>query len=383
MKISYAIESKEQLKLLDPDIDEVIIACKELSRFSHLNLEEASQLIIAAKDSGFEVFFDFDVLSTENEFDLLINEFLKLPSQHISAIRVQDLGIAEFLKNTTNLDLHLITETGNHNLVGLKTYESYFGKRVTRFIVSSELNYELLKAYSLELNTPLEILGFGRLLIFYTPRKLVSHYDRFEWINEQIEVSASSEESPHKGFPVLENKHGTFMYHIKELFLFDKMDLLKESGLYSVRVDLRHRGKEVFDFFVENIHLNLAGSELKKKVAPKSIRGYFLTNKSDVLFKKLKNSRIQRKDSHYLGEVIDASKDNYLAIELKGNTDLKVGDDITIYNPDGKIKDVRIEVLQDFSGNSLEQKKLGLVLTKYLSGVWVKAQLYQKSAQNF
>ncbi len=383
MRLSYAIENEEQLKLLNPKVDEVIIACKELSRFSHLNLEEASQLIKIAKDSGFNVFFDFDVLSTESDFKFLTNEFLKLPFQFITAIRVQDLGIAEFIKSTTDLDLHLITETGNHNLIGLKAYESYFGKRVTRFVVSSELNYELLKSYSQELNTPLEALGFGRLLIFYTPRKLVSHYDRFEWINEQIEVSASSEESPHKGFPVLENKHGTFMYHIKELFLFDKMDLLIESGLFSVRVDLRHRDGKLLELFVNNIKLGLTGPELKKKIAPKSIRGYFLTNKSDVLFKKLKNYRIQRKDSHYLGEVIDASKDNYLAIELKGSADLKVGDEITIYNPDGKIKDVRIEILKDFSGNSLEEKKMGLVLTKYLSGVWVKAQLYQKSAQNF
>lgn len=383
MKNLYAVEDRRLLDELNPELGEIVIACRELSRYSNLSLEDAIGLIEEAKARGFEVYFDFDILTTESSFDFVIRDFLTLPFELISAIRVQDLGLAEYIFRNSECDIHLITETGNHNLVGLKTYEKYFGSRLKRLVLSSELNWEVLKSYSQSLKSELEILGFGRLLIFYTPRKLVSHYDRFEWINEQIEVCASSEESPHKGFPVLENRHGTFMYHIKELFLFDRLNLIEDSGVDSVRIDLRHRGhagqKEFLDLVNDG---GLARADLKEQTAKKSIRGYFITNKSDVLFKKLKNSRIQRKDQNYLGEVIDSAKDNYMAIEVRGDSSINVGDEVSIFNPDGKVKQIKIESLEDISGNKLESKAEGLVLTKYQSGIWVKAQIYHKNAQD-
>ena len=43
---------------------------------------------------------------------------------------------------------------------------------------------------------------------------------------EFLEATGESEESPHKGFPLIENSHGTFMFHIKRLFLLEHLEHL-------------------------------------------------------------------------------------------------------------------------------------------------------------
>ena len=381
MKYIIALDNKENLDILDHELHQVVIGNRELSRNSKLSLSESIELIEMSHARNFEVFFDFDILATQEDFNSILEFFKELPLDKITAIRAQDLGVAYYVLNHSDCDLHLITETGNHNLEGLKAYEEYFGERLKRLVLSHELNWEVLKSYKKVLSTPLEILGFGRILIFYTPRKLVSHYDRFEWINDQIEVSASSEESPHKGFPVIENKHGTFMYHLKDLFLFDRRELILESDVDFVRIDVRHLKDINLARFLEEIE-SVDGKSLKAQYAPQSIRGYFITNKSDVLFKKLKNHRTQRKDDNYLGEVIDSLKGQYMAINLKGGLDLNIGDEVEIFNPDGKTKILQFKNLKDSSGKNIDKGSGGLVLTEYIGGIWVKAQIYKKSAQD-
>lgn len=375
------VENKSGIELLkDHKIDEVIIGCKELSRASKISLEQMLELISFGKSHGLKILLEFDILVSEQDFNRTIKIFEKIPLDQLEAVRVQDVGLAYYLLENTDVDLHLITETGNHNLVGLKKWEEIFKSKLKRLVLSNELSWEKVKYYQENLSTPIEILGAGRILLFYTPRKLVSIYDRFEWVDDIIEVSATSEESPHKGFPVLENQHGTFMYHMKELFLLDRPDLLEKSGANFIRLDFRHQPEKL------NTCLDLLASgapvgELKEKVAPKSIRGYFLTNKSDVLFKKLKNYRIQRKDNDYIGEVIDSQKGGYLAIDLK-NSSIGLGDTILIINPDGKEKELEIKTLRNTQGRDVSSKNSGLVLTEYVSGIWVKAQIYKKSAQD-
>lgn len=388
MKFVVTISHAAELKRLNPEEVEIVVNSRELSRSSTLDLKESIELIKESKDLGFNVYFDFDILSTEDSFSKAMENFKRLPLHLLSAIRVQDLGFAYEVFQHTKCGLHLITETGNHNLKGLLTYEDYFGDRLQRLVVSQELNWEKLKTYRESLKTPIEILGFGRILIFYTPRKLVSHQDRFDWIEEQVEVRATSEESPHKDFPVIENRHGTFMYHLKELFLLDRLDLIEASNVDFLRIDIRHRKDiDAAGFLKDFSSLKNFPKDLKSTYAPKSIRGYFQTNKSDVLFKRLKNHRTQRKDLNYIGEVIDASKGQYLALNLKGGQEISSGDLIEIFNPDGKTKVVTVDKLKDTKGEKVSNCSKGLVLTDYIGGVWVKAQIYkadiQKSAQDY
>ena len=100
------------------------------------------------------------------------------------------------------------------------------------------------------------------------------------------------------------------MFHIKHQFLLEHLGELE--FLDAARVDLRfdsdfgliEKVKQVFDS-------QMSGKEFKEIYPFDVIKGFYKVNKSDVLFKKLKNSRIQRKDENYIGEVLEIKKGSH------------------------------------------------------------------------
>ena len=380
---SYAQNIHELGFLKDMGIKEVILSDKIFSRLAENECFQT--LATQAKEIGFSVIFEWDTLIVEQDFEKIINEFKKLDLGSIDSIRVQDPGVLEYVLEHTDKKIQYICETGNHNLTGLKKWETYIGKRLERLILSIEINKDTLSLYIRELNTPIEFLLLGRILLFYSPRHLLNSLIKEKEV-DYLNAFADSEESPHKGFPLVQNRHGTFMFHVKNLYLLDKIEEVIDTGLSFGRLDLRDIQSEItkgefFRFFKEELlksKKNEDFSQLKLLYPKDVIRGYFQMNKSDVLFKKLKNYRIQRKDDDYMGEVIETSKPNYMAIELKGKKELRLGDEISILNPEGKKYNCQVHFLKDISNNDIEFASPGdLVMINYMGGVWPKSQVYQ------
>mgnify|MGYP003322752277 FL=1 len=119
------------------------------------------------------------------------------------------------------IPLHLIAETGNHNLTGLQRWTKYFGQQLQRLILSTELPKPVLSEYSKILNVPCEILAVGRILLLYTPRKLLSNQAYSSSSTGFLEKTLATTEQPQRQFPTIENQHGTFMFHHRDLFLLD------------------------------------------------------------------------------------------------------------------------------------------------------------------
>ncbi len=183
---------------------------------------------------------EWDALSCEKDIKALQSELSKIDFSLFSALRVQDPGALEWAMENTSLALQLNLETGNHNLEGLKAYRDYVGERLERMVLSIELTLEKLQPLPQRAWCSCGVFLTGRILLFYTPRNLLSAMlpeDDEPRARPQISAIGESEESPHKGFPVLENQHGTFMFHMKRQFLFEHLEEL--SFLDFGRVDLR------------------------------------------------------------------------------------------------------------------------------------------------
>jgi putative protease len=361
----------------------VILGPKTLSRFGKLSQDEFISLSKRAKELGLRVILEWDILMTEDVFVLKEKDvFSLLP--FTDALRVQDPGALNWALEKTDKPLQFIAENGNHNLSALEGWIELSEGRLERIALSIELSKNSIKDYIEKLSVPCELLGLGRILLFYTPRPLLSALAPEKLsVNEEIAALGESEESPHKGFPIVENAHGTFMFHIKEFSLLDFSLELKEMGLGYFRIDQRwetpSKLKEVVGLVRSFDHSQFEA--FKESYSQDLMRGFYLVNKTDVLFPKLKNSRLQNREGNFVGEVLETEKGSHLAVMVKNPKGLKLGDNLKIVHPKGQIIEAKIYSLKNLSLEEVEIVPAGQVaLMQFVGGVWVKSQVFYNTS---
>ncbi|MDD0853160.1 U32 family peptidase [Halobacteriovorax sp. GB3] len=388
--ISYLQKEEDLIRAKEAGLEEVIIGTDVFSRFGSLTIDKANDLAKKCLALKIRPVFEWDVLMVQTKFEIIVPKLNEVDFNSFKAIRVQDPGAFGYiLEHYPNLPIQLNLETGNHNLIGIQRWIDSAKERVERIILSIEFPKAKLEEYITKLKVSVEFLGLGRILLFYTPRSLlgplVFDHDDSEVVsvhNRPIEVYGSSEESPHSGFPIIENRHGTFMFNIKDHCLLENFLELQQMNLAYCRIDLRFVEQNTnllkdIQTLNDSFDSELAKS-IKEKYPAKVIRGYYQVNKSDALFSKLKNKRTLRNDENYLGDILEVNKKKHLGLLIRNESrQLKVGDQIEIRTPDGKVKNTVIHELKNSKHESLEEASNGqVVFFSHVSGVSVKSSVY-------
>ncbi len=366
---------------------EVIVGTTAISRYSENTVAGLEEMIVLNQKFKLPLVLEWDVLQQESLFQKNAELVSRLPLHEFKAIRVQDPGALNLVKEKFPwLKIQLILENGNHNFAGLSRWSEFLGEQLDRLVLSNELSREHLRLYATELKTDLEVLVFGRILLFYSPRLLLSPLQKEEiqedLQHKNIEAFGTSEESPHAGFPLIENRHGTFMFNVKDLYLLDHLEELKALNIGAVRFDLRFDDsfghlENCLDLFAGKIeHADVA--EIKAEHPRPMIKGFYNINKTDVLFTKLKNKRIQRQDDNYIGEIVDVERDQQMALLVKSkHLKLSTGDELQLVTPEGKTKTLGLKTFSDTSGEGKTTAGTNeVVLLPFISGVVAKTQVY-------
>ena len=379
MKLTSYAQSLHDLNILkDKGFEEVILEPKSLSRFGKLSSEEFITLSKRAKELGLRVLLEWDILMTEDVFALKRKDISELKN-FADAVRVQDPGAMNWILDNSELPIQFIAENGNHNLKALQGWIDLCAGRIERLILSIELSKGSIQEFTTQLSVPCELLGMGRILLFYTPRPLLSSLVPEKIAqNEELVALGESEESPHKGFPLIENQHGTFMFHIKEFCLVDYAAELKSLGLSFFRIDQRFEKSEL-PAIVDLIH-NFESEKFenfKTDYHQDLMRGFYLVNKTDVLFPKLKNSRLQSREGNYIGEVLEVEKGSHLAIMIKNPKGLKATDAIKFIHPKGDVFESKIYSLKNAALEDVDFVPAGqIAVMQFVGGIWVKSQAF-------
>ena len=119
-------------------------------------------------------------------------------------------------------------------------------------------------------------------------------------------------------FRTLENQHGSFMFHNKDLFLLDFIPELQNIDLKVMRLDFRHM--EMKPEWIKKID-NLKDSfdkqivkSLKSKWPYNITRGFFSANRSDLAIDRIKNPHRKDHGENLVGCVVEAVKEKHLII---------------------------------------------------------------------
>ena len=346
----HGTTAQELLELKALGVGEVIIGLRDFSRMGKLSQGEGIKLAREARKLGMRALFQWDLLMTEDIFVRKARQIAPLlVNGDFDALRVQDGGALQWALEETHLPLHWIVEAGNHNQKALEGWSRLMGERLQRLVLSTQIPKDQLKVYGAKLHCPLEILGLGPILLFYTPRSLLEAFG--ESSQDDLSVLATSDESAHKDFPVLSNVHGTFLFHQKHHWLLECIGELEERGITHLRLEV-----DSLDWCKRALGLlqqrdDGAMEAFRADYPHPLIRGFFSRNKSSVLFPKLKNEKLEKWRKRAIGEVIGVDKDGLMAVELRGGSVMKEGEEYRIHTPEGKEIPFVLSALRELSSD--------------------------------
>lgn len=361
------------------NVDEVLIEPASLAREGQMSMEQALELAQTARSHGLRPVLVWDALMPQRVLENVTDSLTESVFQQFDAVRISDPGAAFWLLQQQSAPpIQFIVETGNHNLEALRGWEEALSPQLERFILSIELPEEKLIEFCQQLSVECEVLGAGRILLFYSPRSLIAQH-----LDSDLPTEAESSPSPlhldaavrpqkflNRAFPILETVHGTFMYLDKDQFILDRLDPLRDAGLEMVRIDLRHlssEGNSATD--IQEICAKvISDSSLLRQEWPRPTRApFFKTNRTTAQFARMKSFLHEERDERCLAEIIGGDNGNYVVYQAI--RDFTMDEVESMVLPTGEEVDIPARtVFRDRDGREVRTSQADQIL---VSG-WVK-----------
>ncbi|MEM7130207.1 MAG: U32 family peptidase [Chloroflexota bacterium] len=395
------------------NVGEVLIEPTILAREGTISLEKAGLLAHHALAHNLRPILVWDALMPERTMQSVTSRLSQQDLSLYAAVRVVDPGAAFWLLSERPAKpIQLLVETGNHNIEALQGWENALAPSLERLILSIELPEEKLAEYCLALRVGCEVLGAGRILLFYSPRSLLATHvdpidlemddqldklrlDQSQLGNTHLDKSDDDTESrgyshaayeqneafyldavirPQKSlnraFPTVETIHGTFMYLDKDQFILDRLDQLREVGLSTLRLDLRHLSQgEHSAQGIEELcqQFILDPLQLRDKWPRPTRAPFFKTNRTTAQFSRMKSPLHEQRDESCLAEIIAGDNGNYVVYQAR--RDFHVTQVESIVLSTGEEIDVPSHTtFQDRDGRRIQQAVADQIL---ISG-WIK-----------
>ncbi len=281
-----------------PNIHEVLLEPMLLARQGRLTQRQLFALAKDASHAGLNPVLVWDILMTENAFGTISDRIQDWDLDQFSAVRVSDVGAAQWLAE---------------RYPNLLSWCDLFQSTLSRLILSIELPEEKLARYCQTLPVDCELLGAGRILLFYSPRSLLTPAIQ-EKPSDLIEAQIQTEEYGNRRFPIQESLHGTMMYLDQDQFLLNQLDALKDCGFHAIRVDTRHFTAQDRQCLPLAKICALAEQNPKhlQQSWPYPVRApFFKANRTTAFFPRLKSKLSPLRDTNCLAECIGSKNGEY------------------------------------------------------------------------
>ncbi len=308
---------------------------------------------------GVKVYLTLNTLVYDDEFPSLLNAVKEATEAGVDAFIVQDMGVAYFLKeNFENIELHLSTQGGVHNLDGALIAEKMGFKRV---VLSRETTLEDIKDIKKHTSLELEFFVQGALCSSFSGNCYISSFASGDSGNRgrcaqlcRLKYTASS------------GAQGYFM-STKDLCLLDKLKLLSDVGVDSFKIEgrLRRAGyvataTKVYREAIDNLcHKNFDSEGAKKELKKAYCRGSF--NESAYLYDNFK--KIEKRYNNHtgvrIGKVLSVKKfKDIFKVEVMSDYFPVTGDGVKFFTNG-------VETASAGVGNVEKAKDGFIIYTKY------------------
>lgn len=358
-------------------VEEIIVETASFSRFGHITDDELSGVIRSLVQAGKKVFLQWDLLCKDQEIEALTKLFQKLPLSKLHAVRFQDVGIGRLLQQSFP-DLHLvfIAETGNHNSLALQKWCAYFQTQLVGVVLSGEIPLQDIAKFRTTIPVKIEILGAGRIPLFYSPRSLIRPFLPSDTSSETQQLKVASEDRPHQWMTTMENPHGTFLFYHKELFLLPDIEEIEKAGIDRLRLDLSDSLRQ--EWVEKYLSAKQRGEEWSAAWPNPTTRGFFRSNKTEAPLRRLNNPFLTKATPQKIGTVIESSRESHLVIVFTEPVDFPT--QLLFHTPEGKTVEKTVEGVQSLFEEKrlLDRVKPGYYILPWLKWV-VPASVIERS----
>ena len=185
-----------------------------------LTIDELNELLMYKETV--KISLKVNRLFHEEEINVLINTLKQIKLEKIKFILYSDLGLLDVFSELDILDKVVYDAyTYTTNKMDVLEYAS-FNKYV---VVSNQISIDELKELTSKINKKVIVYGFGKSVVFYSKRPLLTNYFKYRELelNPFDKDYNLKEEFREELYHIFEDKHGAYVYEIKHYYLMNEL----------------------------------------------------------------------------------------------------------------------------------------------------------------
>lgn len=324
---------------------------------------------------GKKAYVTINVYARDKDFDGLEDYLKELENAKVDAVLVSDMGVLNFVKNHSNLNIHISTQANTTNKYAVEAYKNMGASRV---VLARELNLdEIASIHKHNPDVELEAFVHGAMCISYSGRCLLSNYLTGRDSNHGECVQAcrwkyfvTEESRPDDKLEIKEDEHGTYIFNSKDMCLIEYLDKVADAGVVSFKVEGRmkspyyvatvinayRRAIDQLYFSKKNNQPYTVPAELLGELNKASHRKYttgFMINNGEI--KQNLESASQTQESKFMAIVLEV-KDDKILVEQRNK--FATHDELEVLSPSLPINHkLIVEKITNQDGEELQEAK--------------------------
>lgn len=338
--------------------------------------EEMRQAVSLAHSQNKKVYVTLNIIAKDKDFDGL-DDYLKFLQQiDVDAVIVADIGVLQFIKeHAPKLCVHVSTQANIINSYSAKLMVELGAKRL---ILARELSVEEIKEIrkSIPKDIEIEVFVHGAMCMAYSGRCLLSNYltgrdsnhgecvQACRWKYMVREVNRDDE------LEVQEDENGAYIFNSKDLNMLEHLDVLKEIGVDSIKIEGRMKSpyyvatvvnayRRALDILPEKPSKELC-AELLKASHRRYTTGFYFKDEN----KQFIEDSMPVQESEFVAVVTADVNNGFVEVEMRNK--FSVGDELEVLSPNNDTFNKKIVVEKIINSQQMSVDSAKVVQEKVL-----------------
>ena len=335
---------------------------------SNFSMEEMREAVAFAHRLHKKVYVTVNIFAHNEDINNLPGYLHSLEETGADALLISDFGVWAVAKEVIpNMPLHVSTQANTTNWAAVKAWENMGANRV---VLARELSFAEMKEIGSRTEVELEAFVHGAMCISYSGRCWLSSYltgrDGNRGACAQVcrwDFGLVEKNRPGQVYEVAGDERGTYIMNSKDLCLLPYLPELMEAGICSFKIEGRMKSayyaasvvsvyrRAIDACWTDPVHYTVQQEWLEEleKVSHRPYTTGFALGKPDETAQNYDTSAYLQ--SHEFTGLVREWNNGRLTVEQRNN--MKAGETLEIFCPDGSLKSLVLEEMRDEAGEAV------------------------------